>query len=180
MQQSHSNITPKIVGFLVILAVTATGAYFFLFKTIDSDSMASTGSTTASSTTASTATSSEASATSTEAEDTTTTSASTVSASGYTAGTYSATISYSVPHGSNSIAVDVTVDASGTITDVSDDHSYSDHESGWYIESFDSELSGAVVGQNISSLSLSRLGGASLTTQAFDQALSNILSQSQA
>lgn len=174
MQQSHSNTTPKIIGFLVILAVTATGAYFFLFRTLDTDAVSSE------SAPAATVVSTTAQASSTPTSTETVQSDTASPATGYTAGTYSASANYSVPHGNNTIAVEATIAADGTISAVSSEHSYGDPESRWYFDAFDSAVSGEVVGKNISTVNPSRLGGASLTTNAFDQALSNILDQAQA
>ena len=60
-------------------------------------------------------------------------------------------------------------------------HDYQDHESQMYVSSFDDYISGKVVGKNISTLtSLSRVGGASLTTEGFDQAIQTIAAQAKA
>lgn len=88
-------------------------------------------------------------------------------------GTYTAISSYSVPHGSNSLTATVTV-AGGKITSVTASHDYSDHESGMYVDSFDSSLSSNATGQSLASYSPSRIGGASLTTNAFDTVLDTI------
>lgn len=46
-----------------------------------------------------------------------------------------------------------------------------------YIQDFESALNSAVVGQNLSGASFSRIGGASLTTSAFNDALDQIMTQ---
>lgn len=97
----------------------------------------------------------------------------TANESAYQDGTYSNTVSYYVPKGSNDLTAKVTV-TGGTVTAVSVDHKYSDHQSGMYIDSFDSTLQDAVVGKSIEGLSLGRIGGATLTTQAFDDAITAI------
>lgn len=98
----------------------------------------------------------------------------------YNDGTYSATQTYSVPHGdSNSIRVTITI-SSGIITAATTDDSYADHESGEYIDSFKNSLSAVIVGQNLDSTPQSRIGGASLTTQAFYDALETIAEQAKA
>lgn len=92
----------------------------------------------------------------------------------YEDGTYSTTISYTVPHGySNGLTAKVTVENS-KVTAVNVEHDYTDRESGMFIDSFESELQSAVVGQDIGDLSLARIGGATLTTQAFDDAITDI------
>lgn len=103
------------------------------------------------------------------------------SSSNYKDGTYTASKSYNVPHGwQNNIKVSLTV-KSGKVTAVNATHDASDQESQMYIDSFDTELQGAVVGQDISSLtSFSRIGGASLTTYGFEQAISSIINEAKA
>ena len=105
---------------------------------------------------------------------TTTTTPVTTTSNKYKDGTYTASATYSVPHGSNSISVNVTI-ANDAITNVSTNHTYKDSESGMYVDSFDSYISSKVVGKSVSSLSLSRVGGASLTTIGFNNALNTIV-----
>ena len=84
-----------------------------------------------------------------------------------------------MPHcATNSISVKVTL-SGGKVTDVSVSDDYSDHESQMYISRFESALKDTVPGQDLASLSPSRIGGASLTTYAFDQVLDTIRSQAQ-
>jgi uncharacterized protein with FMN-binding domain len=106
-------------------------------------------------------------------------STSTTSSSSYKDGSYSASSSYFVPHGDESIKVSVTL-KSGTISDVSIVNSEGDPESAAYQQSFASSYKSFVVGQKISSLQLSVIAGASDTTQAFADALSQIASKAQA
>lgn len=97
--------------------------------------------------------------------------------SGYKNGTYTATVSYSVPKGAtNQIAVQATI-SDGKITAVSSKDTFSDRESGDYIDSFESSLKADVVGQPLSGFSASRIGGASLTTYAFEEAVQKIATQ---
>ncbi len=91
----------------------------------------------------------------------------------YTDGTYSASSSYYVPHGTNSISATVTI-KNNIITAVSTSDQYSDRESGMYIDSFKSYLDSSANGQSLDSYSPSRIGGASLTTQAFTDVLDQI------
>ena len=49
-----------------------------------------------------------------------------------------------------------------------------------YIDSFVSAVQNAVVGKGVDGLSPSRIGGASLTTQAFDDALATIRTDAKA
>ena len=54
---------------------------------------------------------------------------------------------------------------------------YSDSESAMYVGSFESSVSRDAAGQSIASYRPSRIGGASRTTNAFDQALADIATQ---
>ena len=123
------------------------------------------------------------SASTTASSDTTATTAASQSAAApagsFKDGQYSASASYRVPHGSNTISVSLTV-KDGKVTVVKNSQNYTDHESRSYIDSFESEISSAVVGQPLGSTNLSRVGGASLTTAAFNDALSQIASDAKA
>ncbi len=122
------------------------------------------------------ATSTPASTTTTPAATSTTPTTTTTSSSAYKDGQYSASMSYRVPHGeTNNITVHVTV-KDGSVVSVSTDNTYQDGESGMYIDSFKSGISGAVVGKSLSGLSVSYVGGASLTSFAFNDALDTIRS----
>lgn len=101
------------------------------------------------------------------------------SSSGYKDGTYSASASYYVPHGNESIQVSLTI-SNGTITNASIQNSEGDNESARYQEDFAAVYKSSVVGQKISGLQLSVIGGASDTTQGFNDALSQIASKAQA
>ncbi|MFZ1812174.1 MAG: hypothetical protein WAU02_01445 [Candidatus Saccharimonadales bacterium] len=91
--------------------------------------------------------------------------------SAYKDGTFTANTSYRVPHGGqNSISATVTV-SGGKIADVSVSDDYGDGESGMYVSGFESEVKSAVVGQSLGDVSVSRIGGASLTSEAFGAVL---------
>jgi hypothetical protein len=92
--------------------------------------------------------------------------------------TVSTTVNFSVPKGhTDSMSVTATV-KDGVITNISFDQQSSNHESEEYYQRFESRFSTAsVVGKNIGSVSLSRVGGATLTTNAFNRAVSNLASQ---
>lgn len=92
--------------------------------------------------------------------------------------TVSTTVSFGVPKGhTDSLSVTATV-KDGVVTNLSFDQQSSNHESEEYYQRFESRFSTAsVVGKKIGSVSLSRVGGATLTTNAFNQALSNLASQ---
>lgn len=90
-------------------------------------------------------------------------------------GTYTKTASYSVPHEKNTITVTLTV-KDGVVSQVFDEHDYADRESTRYVDRFENAISAAVVGKKLDNISLSRVGGASLTTRGFMSALSAIVS----
>lgn len=148
----------------VAIAAGLGGAYLFLAK----DTAPSPSGT-------SVASASKSSTAPASVKSTNTTAATTVPV--VTSGEYSASTSYDVPKGfSNNLTTKVTVE-DGIITAVSAQNSASDHESERYIQDFESALERVVVGKEIASLSLSRIGGASLTTDAFTQTLDTIARQ---
>ena len=163
-------VVVAIGGSVVAALAVVTGIY--LFGGSSADQSNTSWPSAASDATASTSNSGTSSSASSEAS-------SAASAATYKDGTYSATISYSVPHGTNSLVAKVTV-ANNKVTDLSVDNDYADNESGMYIDSFESAIKSAVVGQDIGTLSLSRIGGATLTTQAFDDALTTIRNDAKA
>ncbi len=97
--------------------------------------------------------------------------------SSYKDGTYTATSSYMVPHGAQNSITSTIVVSSGKITSVTTSNNYSDHESANYIDWFNQEISSAVAGQGLGDISVSRVGGASLTTSAFNDTLDTIRTQ---
>jgi len=156
----------------VLVAAGITGAWLFGKSdttanavTAGSSTVATQNTTAASTVTPTTTTSSSSSAT---------------SSSGYKDGTYKATSSYYVPRGAtNSLTASVTI-SGGKISTVTVNNDFSDQESSMYIDSFVSAVQNAVVGKSVDGLSLGRIGGASLTTQAFDDALATIRTDAKA
>jgi len=111
---------------------------------------------------------------------TTTTTTTTSTSNVYADGTYTAIANYLVPHGNvNSINLTLTVSAD-KITSASSTNKFSDGESAAYIDSFKSSLSSSVVGKPLGGVSYSRIGGASLTTSGFLQALKSIQNNAKA
>ena len=94
----------------------------------------------------------------------------------YKDGVYSAASNYGVPGGSESINVSITV-KSDQVSDVAVTNSGGDRESRQYQNRFASSIKASTVGKKISDLSLSRVGGASLTTSGFIKALNSIKAQ---
>jgi uncharacterized protein with FMN-binding domain len=175
MHSSFDPQTPRKVGNVVIGALLAIGFYtFVLGRNTDSTSVVTAQGTTSSDAVVTVAPTSSPSAVQSSA-----TATPTAAPSGYKDGTYSVTIGYSVPHGQNSLSVKMTL-SSGLITDVTATDSYSDYESERYTSGFDSSINSVAVGKSVSSLSVSRLSGASLTSSAFNAALSKIKASAKA
>ncbi len=97
----------------------------------------------------------------------------------YKDGTYSATGSYMSPGGADQIAVTLTL-ANDIVTDVSVTPMPGDNTSARYQNMFAAGYKQLVVGQDISTLSLSKVSGSSLTPKGFDDALTQIKAQAQA
>lgn len=177
------NTATKIIVSIGSIAVIATaGIGGFLLATSNNMSTPSiTGSVSQATTpSAVSATTSATDASSTTSSSDSPGSSSTSTTSSYKDGTYTASSLYYVPHGgTNSLSATLTV-SGGNITAVSTNNTYSDNESGMYIDSFKSSVSSAAVGSSLASASFSRIGGASLTTQAFDSVLDQIRSQATA
>lgn len=101
------------------------------------------------------------------------------STSGYKDGTYSASADYYVPHGSESIAVSLTIKG-GVVTDSSVQNSESNPESAAFQEDFTAIYKDFVIGKNVSKLRLTYVAGASDTTNGFNYALRQIQNQAKA
>lgn len=88
-------------------------------------------------------------------------------------GTYTATGSYSTPGGRESVTVTVTL-KSDIVTEVNTTGSATRGDSAEYQSAFLSGYKSQVVGKSISSISLSRVAGSSLTSDGFNKALDSI------
>jgi hypothetical protein len=89
-------------------------------------------------------------------------------------------VSYDVPEGhTEALTVNVTLDASGKITDVTFAFdAATNHDSGQYQNKFTSSFKAStLVGTKLGDVKLSRVGGASLATAAFNHALSDLTSK---
>lgn len=97
-----------------------------------------------------------------------------VQESGYRNGTYTESLDYlgGEDH-AEKITVNITIE-NGVVTDVKNDHVSSHPKSTEYQGQFESVIRSEIVGDNIEGISLSRVGGASDTTNAFMNALENI------
>ena len=91
--------------------------------------------------------------------------------------TYTEVLTYKAPENhTEEITVTAIVDAMGNIVDVTFTNATpSNRESKQYLGNFAKSFSSSmVIGKNIHSVNLSRVGGASLTTGAFNKAITNI------
>lgn len=160
-----------VVGTVAILATAGTvGALLFTQQ----DTTSTSGITTSQNTTSSSSSGSSSTNSSSSSGTSTTTTGS------YKDGTYTASQSYFVPHGGqNTVKATITI-SSGKISAVTVNDDYSDGESSMYIQDFESSVSGAIVGQSMGSTPFSRIGGASLTSSAFYDALDTIATQAKA
>lgn len=78
-------------------------------------------------------------------------------------------VNYSVPNSTQSLGVTITLQ-NNIVISVSTTHSYGG-KSKKYQQNFENNYKSQVIGKNINNLNLSRVSGASLTTNAFNQAI---------
>jgi uncharacterized protein with FMN-binding domain len=107
-----------------------------------------------------------------------TTTSTTSSSSTYKDGNYTATGSYDSPGGAEEITISVTL-KDDIITTTSAKSGAGDPEADQYQDQFISGYKSDVVGKDISKVSLSRVSGSSLTSQGFNDAISQIEKQAQ-
>lgn len=86
--------------------------------------------------------------------------------------TYSTSVSYEVPNGTQSMSVTLILE-NGIIISANTTHSMTG-KSASYQKNFQSSYQNQVIGKNINNINLSRVGGASITTNAFNQAIYSI------
>ena len=162
-----------IVGSVALIAAATVGGYTLFAGKSNAASAQLTTSTMSSQAPSTTAVSNSSTVASTNGT-------ATAATSSYKDGTYTASSNYSVPHGGqNSISATVTI-SGGKITAVKTTDNYTDRESSMWVVGFEQEVSADASNQNLAGYSPSRVGGASLTTAAFSDALDAIRSQAQA
>lgn len=98
----------------------------------------------------------------------------------YTAGEYDAEGSYETPGGTQSVSVDVTIDAEGTIEAVEVTPQAESGNSVQFQGQFADGIADEVVGQKIDDLSVSKVAGSSLTSGGFNAAIDEIVAEAQA
>lgn len=107
------------------------------------------------------------------------TQASVASNNTYKNGTYTQTVSYRVPEGANeSITVSLTI-KDDVVTALTYSADAKKRESAKYQDRFGGLVENLVVGESLDSISLSRVGGASLTTRAFNTLVDQIQYEAQ-
>ena len=94
----------------------------------------------------------------------------------YADGTYSASADYRSPGGTHSADISITV-ANDTVTAATFQSDASNSTSKKYINRFADAYQAEVIGQDLESISLSRVGGASLTTKGYNDALALVKSK---
>lgn len=94
----------------------------------------------------------------------------------YKDGTYKATGDYTSPGGNEEIDVTITI-SGGKVTDTSVTPLAATRESMEYQDDFVSGYKQLVVGKDLSTLSLSKVSGSSLTSRGFNEALDQIRNQ---
>lgn len=98
----------------------------------------------------------------------------------YTAGDYDAEGSYQTPAGTQSVEVEVTLEADGTITAVEVDPQAEGGNSEMFQKKFAGGISDVVVGKKIDALDVSKVAGSSLTSGGFNAAIEDITGQARA
>ncbi len=156
------------IGTVAIIATIGSGSYLILAdnSSINSNQISGNSTTLENKTPAIVDTTNQTTNTNT----TTTTTPTETTLYAYKNGTYTASANYYVPKYQNSISINISIE-NDIIKSATASHDYTDRESGLYIDSFDSQLSSKIVGKKISDIKLSRVGGASLTTYGFNDAL---------
>ena len=94
----------------------------------------------------------------------------------YKDGTYTASASYQVPRDTNTLNATITL-VNDTITKISTTSDYNSGESRRYTSGFASSISNAVKGKKISDSKVSVVGGASLTSMAFNDVIDSVISK---
>jgi hypothetical protein len=147
---NNKNNTPKIAGAFVVSGILLLGAYFALNAKSSDDS----ATTLVTSPTPVAITTNEAAAVLTPAT--------------YKSGTYTLSGSYKVPRGDmEPISITVAI-VDDVVTDLQVKTEATSSESAKYQAAFGKEINAKVVGTSLKSVNASRVGGASLTSRAFN------------
>ncbi|MBP9761983.1 hypothetical protein KBD11_02850 [Candidatus Saccharibacteria bacterium] len=176
--KSVNSSTPALVGALSVASIVGATIYVVA----QPNPATGPGTRSPDTSTATTAQTPDAPNTSNADSAATHTSATPQASSSFKDGSYNASVQYEVPKGfTNDIDVKLTL-SGGTVSavHVTDSFSGADRESAEYIDAFEANIESAIVGKSIGDVALSRVGGASLTTQGFNEALADIANQAKA
>lgn len=98
----------------------------------------------------------------------------------FTAGEYDAEGSYQTPGGTQSVEVEMTLEADGTITAVEVDPQADGGNSAMFQKKFAGGISDEIVGQKVTELDVDKVAGSSLTSGGFNAAVEQIVADAQA
>jgi uncharacterized protein with FMN-binding domain len=185
MNQSHNTNTPKIVGTIIVSAVLLIGIYTLIISRPGSATLAASN--TVQTTQLASATEAPASTqtpqpTPVASTDTSSTSTNTAvpTTTAYKDGTYTKTSKYRVPGGGvNQLSATIIL-KDGSISSVTTTNKYDERESRMYVTSFSSNIKNVVTGQKITSSYVGRVGGASLTSGAFNDIIDAVMNDAKA
>lgn len=171
--KSTNTYTPRIVGALAIAIVAGAGGYLFFTSAKSLEKTAVTQS--------SEVTSVPAATPSKPTTDTTTPTTNIATTSSvYKDGEYTVSKNYSVPEGGvNGLTVTLTI-SGDKITAVKTATTIQEDESQRYVDSFNKNISSKVVGVILTDAYVGRVGSASLTSSAFNDALDSIMASAKA
>jgi hypothetical protein len=173
-QAQQGSIIPKIIASIAVCGALAVGAYFVLIRKPDAGTSVSTASQTATPALPANNQSIDNQTAQAAADTGAAASTSTQSTTVYKNGTYKYSQDYAVPKGGqNTLNSDITIE-NDVVTAISTNSTYDERDSVPYINGFKSNISGAIVGKKLAEISVSRIGGASLTTRAFSSVLSQL------
>jgi uncharacterized protein with FMN-binding domain len=89
---------------------------------------------------------------------------------------YSANVSYDVPENNETLALTISI-SNGLVTDVNVSQSKTGRKSANYQTNFEKSYKQFVIGKQLKDINLSRVGGASITTNAFMEAIKAVQKQ---
>lgn len=98
----------------------------------------------------------------------------------FAAGEYEASGDYVSPGGTQTVEVELTLESDGTITELEVDGQADSGNSAVFQKKFEEGINDLVVGKKITELNVSKVSGSSLTSEGFNAAIDDIISQAQA
>lgn len=175
--KSTNTYTPRIVGALAIAIVAGAGGYLFF---TGAKSLEKSSSTTTQSSEVTSVPATKPSTTPTTTDTTTPANNTDTKTSVYKDGAYTVSKNYSVPEGGvNGLTVTLTI-SGDKITAVKTSSTIEERESQRYVDSFNNNISSKVEGVALTDAYVGRVGSASLTSSAFNDALDSIIASAKA